>query len=133
MQETSNVVTICTTSLKIRLLLFAAGHALFLPPLLEPHLDVEGDLGGGGKVSGLDEEVRVTDAGHDGREPEEERHPGQHVEGDDEHDGELVRPLVAELWRALEAKPDLTLCNLCPIHEPKFCCKTFPILKEVQI
>ena len=80
-----------------------ADDALSLLPLLELHLDVEAHLRGGRKVAGLHEEVRVADAGDDGREPEQERDAGQHVEGDDEHDGELVRALVAEKFRALEA------------------------------
>ena len=46
--------------------------------------------------------MRVADSGHDGRQPEEEGRAGQHVEGDDERNGELVGALVAEQLRALE-------------------------------
>ena len=50
----------------------------------------------------LHEEVRVADAGEDGREPEEEGEAGQHVEGDHQHDGQLVRATVAVEFRALK-------------------------------
>ena len=46
--------------------------------------------------------MRVADSGHDGRQPEEEGRAGQHVEGDDERNDELVGALVAEQLRALE-------------------------------
>ena len=48
--------------------------------------------------------MRVADSGHDGCQPEEEGRAGQHVEGDDERDGELVGALVAKQLRALQTE-----------------------------